>query len=249
MIWISSKAQSSKFKAQNIIYIILKNMPGKNQKEKQNQNQQDDKKKSIIFFILTFLLLVIVGALLYFLFFYDFSAKKDLTPKEQEKNTPALPKSPDKQGDEDDDQKEVNGPVTEEQSGFNDSADFSEADLKKLASSFAERFGSYSNHSQYDNLKDLKLFMSEDMNSWAENYIDEQLQKDYSGEYYGISTKAVSSKIDNFDKSEGEAKVTVQTQRIESEGGKDKEKVIYQDIVIDFIKEGGKWKVDEAKWK
>ena len=42
----------------------------------------------------------------------------------------------------------------------NDVKSFNKDDLMRMAASFAERFGSYSNHSNFSNVVDLKVFMS-----------------------------------------------------------------------------------------
>src|SRR6056297_1177249 len=63
-------------------------------------------------------------------------------------------------------------------------------DLGKMASSFAERFGSYSNHSNYSNILDLQIFMTRKMKNWAEKSIEES-KNEYSDIYYGITTKAI----------------------------------------------------------
>lgn len=219
----------------------------KNREEK----QQEEKKKGLLLFLLMFILLVLMVLIVYLLFFYDFSGEKEkVSPKTGEQQEEQLSESSDGQQDTEEESSENTFEITppEEEEGFNDRADFTETDLKKLASSFTERLGSYSNQSQYDNLKDLKIFMSEDMNKWAENYIAEQLDKEYSQSYYGISTKAVTAEVKEFDKDAGQARVLVQTQRVESREGEEDE-IFYQDINLALIKQNASWKVDEANWE
>jgi len=215
------------------------------------KQQKEEKKKTIIFFALMLGLFIFIMIVAYFLFFYDFSEIKNLNPGQNEQEQ--LPDSGDKDNKQTKKEKDNSGGTTkiispQDQENFSGKSEFTETDLRKLASSFAERFGSYSNQSQYDNIKDLKLFMSEDMRAWAENYLEEQRNKEYSGSYYGISTKSVTAKVQKFNPEAGEAKVLVQTQRIESEEGKE-DKRTYRDIVLDFIKQDRSWKVDKAKWQ
>lgn len=130
------------------------------------------------------------------------------------------------------------------------SREWSEDDFKKMASSFAERFGTYSNHSNYENITDLRFFMSKKMKDWSENYVkDLKNNFEYSGEYYGISSKSfLSPQITNFNPKSGKVDVLVTLQRSEFfESGEDR--VFDQDILITYTKEDGKWLVNSSTWK
>ncbi|PIY96822.1 MAG: hypothetical protein COY66_02750 [Candidatus Kerfeldbacteria bacterium CG_4_10_14_0_8_um_filter_42_10] len=124
-----------------------------------------------------------------------------------------------------------------------------EASLKTTASNFTERFGSYSNDSNFENITKLAIYMSESMQEWADNYVEEQ-QADNQPDaaYYGITTKVLSTKTVSLDENKGTAEFTVSTQRRETSGNQDA-KVFYQDLSIKFIKESGSWKVNEANWQ
>jgi len=126
--------------------------------------------------------------------------------------------------------------------------ELNQEDLKKMAGAFAERFGSYSNHSSYGNVLDLKVFMSKKMQIWADDFV-EKSRGEYSGIYYGITTKAITKETQSFNDVSGIAKILVKTQRKESTGDMGNETVFYQNIIIDFIKEDGVWKVDSAFWQ
>ncbi len=128
--------------------------------------------------------------------------------------------------------------------------DWSQDDFKQLSRSFAERFGSYSNQSNYGNIEDLEIFMSVKMKKWAEEYVaDLRNNNQYSGSFYGIVTKAlVEPKISSFTPDSGQVVVLVSTQR--EENSSDGEPRVYnQDIEISFIKVGGEWLVDSAIWQ
>jgi len=128
--------------------------------------------------------------------------------------------------------------------------DINKDDLKRMASSFAERFGSYSNHSSFDNIIDLKIFMNGQMQIWADNYVEELEEKiSYSDIYYGITTKSVSQEIKKYDGDIGRAEILVKTQRRESAGVRENSTVYYEDILVVFVKERGIWKVASADWK
>lgn len=128
--------------------------------------------------------------------------------------------------------------------------EWSEDDFKKMAAAFAERFGSYSNHSNYENIVQSKEFMTKKMRSWADSYLVElENNSEYSGEYYGMTSKVfVSPQIDNFNPKSGQVSVLVSVQRFETKGVSE-ERVFNQDIKISYVKEGGEWLVDEASWQ
>jgi len=138
----------------------------------------------------------------------------------------------------------------QEKRSANNEREFTKDDLSRMAASFAERFGSYSNQSNFNNIVDLKLFMSEEMKEWADSYVSGQRGKPIASDiYYGITTKAVAREIREYDDDAGKASVFVQTRRREATSSTNNtSKVFGQDIIIRFIKEKGAWKVDGANW-
>lgn len=121
-------------------------------------------------------------------------------------------------------------------------------DVLVLAGTFVERFGSYSNQSNYENITDLRPFMTTGMQNWSGNYVKQltDQNKNRAG-YYGITTKAASFDLKNFDFAGGAAEITVGTQRRENSG--EGEKVVYQDIELSIKKISDKWLVDGAWWQ
>ena len=128
--------------------------------------------------------------------------------------------------------------------------DWDEDDFKQVARSFVERFGSYSNQSNYSNIEDLEVFMSAKMQDWAKRYVyDLRSSDNYLGEFYGIMTKAlVEPEIIKFEPQKSLVEVMIETQREESLGT-ELPRSFKQSIVISFIKENGEWLVDAATWK
>ena len=123
-----------------------------------------------------------------------------------------------------------------------------EDNLKFKAASFAERFGSFSNQSNFQNIIDLKFFMSDNMKRWANSYVTELRQKHLDrSEFYNIITKAITEEIKELDLEKGTAVVLVHTIRNENKGNQTSR--FNQDIIIKFIKEKGAWKVDSAHWQ
>lgn len=135
-----------------------------------------------------------------------------------------------------------------EQEEPEDDRSLTEQQLKRTASLFIERFGSYSNQSNFSNISDLKIFMTDNMKKWADNFIvNNNVDRDVSV-YYGITTRSISQRIENFDESSGEATVFVKTLRRESGGSLTEDNSFYQEAVIRFLFEKGTWKVDKATW-
>lgn len=119
-----------------------------------------------------------------------------------------------------------------------------------VAEAFAERFGSYSNQSDYANLDDLQIFMTDNINNWVIKY-KEQLRKENPdfNSYYAMETKAISKQINSMDEKAGKAEITVKTQRQEFKNSINDPRVFYQDILIKLVKVGNEWKVDGAYWQ
>ena len=129
-------------------------------------------------------------------------------------------------------------------------AEKTKADLSRLATAFAERFGSYSNQGEYVNVLDLKPIMTGTMQKWVDDYVAESKVAviDISV-YSGIMTKAVSVKITAINEKGGTATVVVNTQREEAgEKISENKKIYYQNLELEFQKISEEWKVNKATW-
>lgn len=120
--------------------------------------------------------------------------------------------------------------------------------VQRLAASFAERYGSFSNQGDFENLKELRVFMTDSMKREVDAYIAEASSATSgSAAYFGTTTRSLSSTITRFNEEGGSATVVVNTQRQEvSSSGTE---VYYQEIEIDFILSGEVWEVDSAEWQ
>jgi len=128
--------------------------------------------------------------------------------------------------------------------------DLDQEAVKRLAASFAERFGSYSNHSNFQNMEDLKLFMTDKMKAWSSDFVKTQtLKQAGKTEYYGITTQAVTKKMLEYNDAAGTAKVLIQAQRREMVGQSIEPNSFAQAIEVTLLKQNGSWKVDQAYWK
>jgi hypothetical protein len=186
-----------------------------------------------IFFI--FLGVVVILLIIYFLFFFKNKKQEVVETKTPVTNvaTTSIVVEPPKTFDL--------KPATKEE--------LNEEGVLRLATSFAERFGSYSNHSNFQNMTDLKLFMTERMRKWSEQYVKElALKQTGAAEYFGVTSKTITKKMISFDDAGGKAKALIQMQRREV-GAKASASSFGQAIEINLVKEGGTWKVDEARWQ
>jgi len=125
------------------------------------------------------------------------------------------------------------------------------SDLSRLAAAFAERFGSYSNQGNFENLLDLKPLMTNKMQAWVDDFIrrSREAMSDTTV-YFGVTTKAISANITLLDEEIGKAEITVRTQKREASGSMTENvKIYYQDLALVFLQVGNEWKVDEAVWK
>ncbi|MEK7619028.1 MAG: hypothetical protein AAB416_02175 [Patescibacteria group bacterium] len=123
------------------------------------------------------------------------------------------------------------------------------ADLISFALPFAERFGSYSNQGNYENLSDLLGFMSVSMRQWASERISSAKEQPTPTLYKGVTTKALSNTVSFIDTKKGRAEIRVATQRKELIGSATNFKVYNQDLVLSFVKEDSVWLVDSAVWQ
>jgi len=124
-----------------------------------------------------------------------------------------------------------------------------EATLKAQASTFAERFGSYSNQSGTTNLTDLQGMMTIRMQAAVATYYEQQRFPGDAPGYWGISTKALSARIVSYDLNFGQAEIRVATQRSETKGTTSNPRVFYQELLVKFVQSGAGWRVDEAQWQ
>jgi hypothetical protein len=122
-------------------------------------------------------------------------------------------------------------------------------EILKIASAFAARFGSYSNQSYYDNIRDLETQMTPAMKRWAVNYISElERTNPRTASLFSVSTQSLTLKIDNFSLPAGTGLVTVGTRREVLKSGQAPE-VINQELQIELVKVGGDWLIKAAFWQ
>jgi hypothetical protein len=120
--------------------------------------------------------------------------------------------------------------------------------LEKIASSFAERLGSFSNQSGFENFKDLEPQMTEAFKAYSEK-LKADLEKTHGNYavFYGINSKALNSVAESYDEKAGQAAVKVMLMREETKGDS-VPREYFQDLTLNMALDGKNWKVDRAEW-
>ncbi len=211
--------------------------------ENNTNNNADDKKRKLIKILIIAIILILLIAIIYYLFFYQAGPKVMEKIKEQPDTTqqPASGAQLPGAGEAAGGKAVIKSKIKEDK--------IDETALMRMAAAFAERFGSFSNQSNYGNISDLKIFMSAKMRGWADDFVEQQKEKQGdTGVYSGVTTKALFQEVKEFDEPAGRAEILVKTQRRETAGDTEAA-AFYQDIVIKFVKEKGEWKVDSAEWQ
>ncbi len=123
-----------------------------------------------------------------------------------------------------------------------------ESELKAIAFTFAERFGSYSNEGNFSNIEAVNNLMTVRMKVWMDNYRYQQSSRTSDSIYFGVTTKALSININSFNEVSGQSEIIVTTQRQESRGNTENVKVYYQDLKLNLVNIAESWKIDSAEW-
>ena len=207
-------------------------------------------RKLIGIIIITSGLIMLIG-IVYVIFFHDFSPKEQEEQEQEEavQISVTLPTQEESVQEETSSLPEEQEITTTRKVPVTDKI-INQTDLERIAASFVERFGSYSNQSNYSNLTDLKIYMSARMKNWVDNYVKTARAKGgVSDIYYGITTKSMAQEVKLFDDDLGKAEILVKTQRREAMGTTANASTFYQNILVNFVKEKGMWKVDNAYWQ
>lgn len=114
-----------------------------------------------------------------------------------------------------------------------------------IASLFTERYGSYSNQSNYENLRDLFSQMTSAMQSRTEEFINKNPLRD--GDYSGTTVKTVRTEVK--EKTATRAQISVYTQRIEATAQSPRARTSYPTAELVLTKSGLLWLVDSFTWK
>ncbi|MCX6744332.1 MAG: hypothetical protein NTX82_02300 [Candidatus Parcubacteria bacterium] len=214
------------------------------------QNQGTPRKKRSLLWILLILLLLIAAILIYlYLFYFKPGPVTENVNINQNTNQAVLPIAPATTSFNN-----TNASVLmdiEATTGGNQANNQNEQNNAILiATSFTERFGSYSNQSDYRNFQELDQFMTTTVKEWVSQYVA-GLKKDHADTnvYYAIETKAISTQVNSFDDVAGFAQILIKTQRQEFNNTITNPSISYQDMLLELVRENNQWKVRGAYWQ
>jgi len=118
----------------------------------------------------------------------------------------------------------------------------------QIAELFAERYGSYSNQGDFQNLTDLLPIMTAKYRAETEAYLATATPSDASN-YQGVTSVKISSEIRAYSQSAGTATVAVTLQQQKTTGASPTPAISYRSLRMDLKLVGTDWKVDSATWE
>lgn len=121
--------------------------------------------------------------------------------------------------------------------------------LTRLASAFAERYGSYANVGDFENLLDLKPIMTAALAASTDAYVASARAGSPPTSFLGVTSRAVNAEALVLDEGVGVATVSVDLLREERLADNTKAQPYYQRLVLSFVKTDGEWKVSRATWE
>jgi len=211
--------------------------------------KEEFKKRKKIIWLIIILLLLIIAVLIYLFLTYfkqPSGVTTNLNANLNQAGLPAQAPSPNV----------FNKPdlgVAAEIQGLNQKKVVSQTEKQNVlfvASSFVERFGSYSNQSNYKNFDELDVFMTASMQNWITRYKEElKAQNPDINTYYALETKAISTQINSLDEKAGKGEILVKTQRQEFNNTINNPRIFYQNILLNLVKVDQQWKINGAYWQ
>jgi len=120
-----------------------------------------------------------------------------------------------------------------------------EVSASTIARVFVERFASFSNHGDYENVGSVMDISTVALQDRLQDLIDD-VSNDDGSIYYGVSTFILS--ISQIEVSETREVLEVLTQREESIESPSDSTVRYQTMEVTLVKQGDEWFVDDFEW-
>jgi hypothetical protein len=116
---------------------------------------------------------------------------------------------------------------------------------KRLATLFAEKFGTYSSQGDFENFKELYDLMTPKMKNWAKSQVDNRFR--LQDPYAGVTTRALRAEIIKGKITDDNIQIIIDTQREKSSGTTTN--VVYEILRLEMVKSGSSWLVDGAYWE
>jgi len=112
------------------------------------------------------------------------------------------------------------------------------ASILNVSRYFTERYGSFSSGAAWQNLDDIKSVVTAELNIELMKLRSEIKTSD---QHFSLSTKVLSTMVTS--QSANQARVVMQTQKKEISA--DKERIFYQDITLQLVKDSDTWLVSD----
>lgn len=172
-----------------------------------------------------------IGLLLVFLWLLSFLLPKPAPQVPAEQTTSPAP---------------VQTPFTTQQLQQEKEVRVQASNVTTTAKLFTERYGSYSNEANFQNIRDLIPLMTE---KFAAATVADLATKKAPMGFYGVTTRVITVDVVSQDEKQGTAVINLSTQRVEENGSAQNAQTKYQDVELMFATESGVWKVDSIKWQ
>lgn len=119
----------------------------------------------------------------------------------------------------------------------------------RVARVFIERYGTYSNRNDFENIINVKPFMTSGFQKESDALIAKSGGSNTSNTdpFYGITTTVLSVKSEQYSERKA-AQVRVSTQRSEIKGTNE-QRTFVQDVLVNMVYSDGSWKVDQIAWQ
>ncbi|KKQ78715.1 MAG: hypothetical protein UT02_C0058G0008 [Parcubacteria group bacterium GW2011_GWC2_38_7] len=120
--------------------------------------------------------------------------------------------------------------------------------VKPVAIAFVERFGTFTNHSNFDSIRGLSSVMTDSMLTWTNDVYLPKLEQEHplSGFFYRVTAKAPVVQV--LESTDTTAKIKVTAQREETIGS-EKPRAFLQEILLDLVSVNNIWFVDAVYWQ
>jgi hypothetical protein len=120
------------------------------------------------------------------------------------------------------------------------------AGVTSVAKMFVERYGSYSNEANFQNLIDVLPLMTDTFAEETKNFIAKSILPET---YYGVTTKVLTVTVEKMDEAKGFATIRLNTQREIAKDSPQNVSVENQEILLELVRLEGVWKVSSANWQ
>lgn len=125
-----------------------------------------------------------------------------------------------------------------------------ETALQRIAVTFAERYGSFSNQSDFANLESVLPYMTAAFQDRTRLFISsERAKKRDTSIYYALTTRSSRVTTETFNENGPTAMFLVLASRSEAIGSPVNVQHYEETFRVTMSKEGGVWRVDNATWE